>query len=163
MIFSKDSLLVTLSPCKNIFCCHVIIHRTLFVVPKQEGTRCFILILFSAFITSVCVYSGVFLLSVIRGPVLLLATGGSPGEGHLGVPAGSTAASDLRVTRPQVLESCSQCVSGRTVNVNVWACWGWIQDKMQKGWWWMQRCIIDSTYRDSWFPTHSNTCVCNSV
>lgn len=48
---------------------------------------------------------------VIRGHVFFwFAAGGSPGEGHLGVPAGAPAASGLNMTEPQVwLESRYQC------------------------------------------------------
>lgn len=46
---------------------------------------------------------------MIKGHVFFffwLAAGGSPGEGHLGVPAGAPAASGLDVTEPEVqLES----------------------------------------------------------
>lgn len=45
-----------------------------------------------------------------------LAAGGSPGEGHLGVPAGAPASSGFSVTEPEVqIESRSQCFTGTTV------------------------------------------------
>lgn len=49
-----------------------------------------------------------------------LAAGGSPGEGHLGVPAGAPAASGLDVTEPEVwVESCYLCVSTKYISVSI--------------------------------------------